>query len=76
MVEFTCCHCKNTYETIRDETWDSFKAAKEMLDLMPEAKNDPTGILCDDCNEQFKVWFNQLTDEQKKQMREDYFNGN
>ena len=54
------------------ENWNNFKAAEEFLKLYPESKNDPTDILCDDCNEKFKAWFATLTDEQKKKMRDDF----
>ncbi len=72
MSEFTCFHCKNTYEKLNNETWNDFKAAEELLTLYPETKNDPTDILCDDCNELFKQWFSKLTEEEKKQMRNEY----
>lgn len=70
MSEFTCCKCNKTYPKRNDSEWNDFKAAEEMLTLYPETKNDPTGILCTPCNEKFKVWFSQFTDEEKKQMRE------
>lgn len=74
MSEFTCCKCNTTYKKNNNENWNSFKAAEEFLILYPEAKNDPTDILCDDCNEDFKNWFATLMDDEKKQMREDYHN--
>lgn len=73
MSEFTCYKCNKTYQKINDEEWNAFKAAEEMLTLYPETKNDLTDILCDDCNELFKKWFNQLTDEEKTQMRIDAY---
>jgi protein-disulfide isomerase len=72
MSEFTCYHCKITYPKINNEKWNDFKAAEEMLILYPETKNDPTDTLCDHCNEEFKKWFDNLTDEDKKRMREVY----
>lgn len=72
MSEFTCCKCKNTYQKINDESWNEFKAAEEMLALYPEAKNDPTDIVCDDCNEEFKKWFATISNEEKIKMREEY----
>lgn len=72
MSEFTCCKCLQTYGKHNNEEWNSFKAAEEFLTLYPEAKNDATDVLCDYCNEEFKIWFSTLTDKQKKQMREDY----
>lgn len=72
MSEFTCCNCKVTYKKVRNKRWNDFKAAEEMLTLYPETKNDPTDILCDDCNELFKKWFATLTEDEKKQMREEY----
>lgn len=72
MSEFTCFKCRGTFDKHRDEEWNDFKAAEELLTLYPETKNDPTDILCNDCNEEFKKWFSTLTDEQKKQMRVNY----
>ncbi len=72
MSEFTCYNCEKTFSKRNDEEWNDFKAAEEMLTLYPETKNDPTDILCDDCNELFKKWFSTLTEEQKKQMRHEY----
>ncbi len=71
MSEFTCFKCQQTFKKINDDKWNDFKAAEELLTLYPETKNDPTDILCDDCNEEFKIWFATLTDEQKKQMRDE-----
>ena len=70
MSEFTCYNCKKTYLKKNNEQWNDFKAAKEMLTLYPETKNDPTGILCDPCNKKFIKWFSTLSDEEKKRMRE------
>lgn len=70
MSEFTCFKCQQTFSKINDEEWNSYEAAKEFLELYPEAKNDPTDVLCDDCNEEFKKWFATLTKEEKKKMRE------
>lgn len=72
MSEYTCCKCNITFKKRDDEEWNDLKAIEEMLTLYPETKNDPTDILCDDCNEKFKVWFSQFTDEEKKQMRDDF----
>lgn len=72
MSEFTCCKCNQTFLKRNDEGWNDYKAAEEMLALYPESKNEPTGILCGDCNEEFKVWFSQFTDEEKKQMRNEF----
>lgn len=69
MSEFTCFKCKITYPKRNDAEWNDLKAAEEMLTLYPETKNDLTDTLCDDCNEDFKVWFSKFTDEEKKQMR-------
>ena len=66
MSEFTCSHCLKTYE----KTWSDYEASEEFLELYPECKNDPTGILCDDCNKKFKKWFSTLTTEEKKKIRE------
>jgi hypothetical protein len=72
MSEFTCCKCNITYDKSPYEEWSDFDSAEEMLTLYPETKNDPTDVLCDDCNELFKAWFSKFSDEEKKQMREDW----
>lgn len=75
MSEFTCCKCNRTFPKRNDEEWNDIKVAEELLTLYPEAKNHPTNILCDDCNEQFKNWFSTLTEDQKRQTHEaDGFN--
>lgn len=74
MSEYTCCGCKNTYLKPNNEEWNDFKAAEEFLNNEPEAKNDATAILCEDCYNEFYKWFVTLTDEDKKMMREKYKN--
>ncbi len=69
MSEFTCFKCRNTYPKRNDDGWNDYKASEEVLTLYPETKNDPMGVLCDDCNEEFKKWFSTLSDEEKKAMR-------
>lgn len=68
MSEFTCFKCKNTYQKIRNEEWNDFKASEEMLTLYPNTKNHPTDILCDECNQEFKEWFSTLTNDEKRKM--------
>lgn len=70
MSEFTCYKCLQTFPKQNDKEWNEFEAAKEFLTLYPEAKNDPTDIVCDDCNNEFRRWFSTLTEEQKKLMRD------
>lgn len=72
MSEFTCFSCKQTFEHQNDEEWNEFKAAEEFLNLYPEGKNHPTEVLCDVCNEEFREWFANLTEDEKKQNREEY----
>lgn len=72
MSEYTCFKCKQTFLTGDNEEWNSFKAAEEMLRLYPETKNDPTDVLCDDCNQEFVKWFATLTEEEKRKMRENF----
>ena len=72
MSEFTCYKCQQTFPKRNDAEWNEEKAREEWITLYPETKDDPVDVLCDDCNEEFKMWFSTLTDEQKKQMREDF----
>lgn len=76
MSEFTCFKCNKTYKKFNDDSWNDLKAAEELLTLYPEAKNAPTAVLCDDCNEKFKKWFATLTEAQKKKMRDDFHKWN
>ena len=76
MSQFTCFKCKNTYDKRNDEEWNDYLATKELLDLYPETKNDPTDVICDDCNEEFKIWFAAFIEEEKKKMRDDYMKVN
>jgi hypothetical protein len=69
MSEFTCNLCKETYKKTRNKKWNDFKAAEEMLTLYPETKNDPTEIICDECNKKFRKWFITLTEKEKNKMR-------
>lgn len=69
MSEFTCSICNKTYPKDNNDEWNDFKAAEEMLDIMPEAKNDPTDIVCDPCYKSFRKWFDKLSDEEKINMR-------
>lgn len=72
MSTYKCEKCEKTYKKVNNEKWNDFKAAEEYLDFYPEGKNDATGMLCDDCNEEFKKWFSSLTSAQKNQMRKEY----
>lgn len=64
--KYTCSHCKKTYKKVRadEECWE------ELKQLMPEAINDPIDVLCDVCWKEFMKWFNQLSADDKKKMRD------
>jgi hypothetical protein len=72
---FTCYKCNQTFPKRDDEEWSDAKALEEMITLYPETKDHvDIGVLCDDCNEEFKAWFCRLTDEEKQKMRDEYDN--
>ena len=69
MSEFTCAICQGIFPKKNDEEWNDFKAADEMLTLMPGSRNHPTSILCDNCfHTIFLPWFEKLTDEEKREI--------
>ena len=72
MSEYTCARCNKTYQKTQNERWNDIKAAEEYLKSFPETKNAPTEIVCDICYKEFMKWFGQITEEEKKQMREDF----
>ncbi len=74
MSEFTCEVCKKTYPKRNDDEWSDFKAAEEFLTLTPECKNNPTSIVCEPCFQEWKKWFDTLTEDYKRKMREDFDN--
>ena len=69
---YICDECEGEFDkTVTDEeVWAEFD--KNFPDATQEEKDD-VGVLCNECNEEFKVWFAGLTDEQKQEMREEYF---
>jgi hypothetical protein len=71
MSEFTCSLCQETFPKKNDKEWNDFKAAEEMLTLMPRCKNHPTETICDDCHKIFLTWFNELTDEEKRAIEDE-----
>lgn len=72
MSEFTCDGCKKSYPKRNDDEWNDAKAEEEWRTLYPETIHHPTNILCDPCNDKFLKWFETLTDDQKKKMRDDF----
>lgn len=71
MSKFTCELCDETFERINDETCNYFIPEKEILELMPEVKNDPTTLICSNCYELFLEWFKKLTPEERMKIRKD-----
>ncbi len=69
---FICSNCLMSFKYINNEEWNEQKASEEFIRLYPEAKDHKVEILCDDCNLQFRKWFNKLTDGEKLKMREEY----
>lgn len=72
MSEYTCDQCNKTYEKPNNEEWNDLKAAEEYVVMYPDDKNAPTNIICDDCYKQFSKWFEKLTEDEKRKMREEY----
>lgn len=72
MAEFTCYSCKITFRKRNDKGWNELKAAEEFLTRYPEANNDATDVICDDCDKEFIKWFSTLTEEDKKRMRDEF----
>lgn len=69
---FTCAVCHNTYDLVRDETWNDQKASEEFFNLYPECIDHQVDVICDDCNNEFRKWFVKLTGEEKLRMIEEH----
>jgi hypothetical protein len=70
---FLCFICKETFEYMPDSTWSEKDAIKEYETNYPETQGSPVDVVCDDCHTEFRKWFATLTEEEKKNMREDLF---
>lgn len=76
MSEFTCALCHRTFKQKRDEEWNAFKAAEEMLNLTPESKNEPTEIICDYCfHDYYLPWLDKHDLQARLKIIEDEKNG-
>jgi len=65
MSEFTCDRCNETF----NRGWTEEEAKKEFDTAPWNIPGEDIGILCDDCFEGFKIWFDSLTEEDHKRMR-------
>lgn len=72
MSKYTCSNCNETYEKIRSDE----DCHNEMVYIMPESEHDNIDILCDDCYRDFMEWFKTLSEEQKRNMRDEHVKSN
>jgi hypothetical protein len=72
MNEFTCAVCHGTFGKLDNNEWNEIKALAEYVELYPEAIDAPKAQICDPCNKIFDEWFMTLTDEQKREMQDEY----
>lgn len=62
---FICAACETVFKKGRSDQ-ETLAEAKESPYLI---EGQPTGLVCDDCFEAFKVWFATLTEEDHKRYR-------
>lgn len=65
MCTFTCQKCNNTFIN----AWSEQEAEKEFLNAPWNIPGDEQVLICDDCFQEFKKWFDSLTPEQHIQIR-------
>jgi hypothetical protein len=65
MDKINCDKCEETFI----KGWSEEDADKEYHSSPWFIPNQDTGILCEDCFEEFKIWFATLTDEDHKKLR-------
>lgn len=57
---------------IYNKKWLYTEDLQELTVTFPKSINDGLSIFCDDCNEEFKLWFNKLKKEEKEILRKEY----
>lgn len=65
MDKFTCANCTQTF----NKEWTEEEAVKEFKSSPWYIPNENIDVICDDCFEEFKEWFETLTDEDHKRLR-------
>lgn len=64
-IQFTCQKCHGTF----NKSWSEEEAEKEFSTSPWGIPGDDRVIICDDCFQLFKKWFDSLTPEQQKQIK-------
>lgn len=64
-MNFTCEKCNQIFNKMRSDE----DAKAEFMEAPWNIPGDEIGVICDDCFEEFKVWFDTLTDEDHKRLR-------
>lgn len=67
MNKFTCEKCNETF----NKGWSDRRAKKEYKKAPWNIPGDEIGVLCDSCFEEFKKWFDNLTEEDHQRIRSD-----
>lgn len=65
MTSFTCDGCMTSF----NKCWSEEEAKKEYESAPWNVPGQDCGMLCDDCFEEFKVWFDSLTPEDHIRIR-------
>jgi len=65
MNDFNCLKCNQTFI----KGWSDEEAEKEFLDAPYYIQGDDRDVICDDCFDEFKEWFDKLTPEDHKRIR-------
>ena len=64
-TQFTCQKCNGTF----NKAWSEQEAEKEFSEAPWGIPGDGRGLICDDCFQGFKKWFDSLTPEQHRQIK-------
>lgn len=65
MTQFTCEKCHQTF----NKGWSEEETEKEFASAPWNVPGDDRGLICDDCFEEFKKWFDSLTPEDHRKIR-------
>jgi hypothetical protein len=68
--EFTCDKCKEKFK----KGWSEEEAEQEFKTAPWNIPSEKRGVLCNDCFEAFKIWFDGLTNDDHERIRADKLN--
>lgn len=65
MNDYKCEKCNGTFK----KCWSDLEAKKEFETAPWNISGDEIALICDNCFSEFKVWFDSLTDQDHKRIR-------